>query len=263
MEIFAHHAHLYPQEERPLGSRNQLLKAMDVCDIAKCVVFAPMPHRTALDSPNQWLAKELQGYEDQLVGFGVVDVRREDIEAQVKEIDELGLAGIKLHPASQQFDLMGEKARRIYKMAQQLKLPISFHSGVHFYRISAYDMRLYDEISFAFPKLKYSMEHIGGYCFFNDGLAVMLNNAKGVMPYAGMTSVCDKDLNKYWYLNDQQIHDLKWLTGEDHMIFGLDFPYNQQENIKQSIKRFLDLGWSEQAYEKLFGGNLKKFLIRE
>ena len=88
-------------------------------------------------------------------------------------------------------------------------------------------MLLYDEISYSFPSLRYSMEHMGGYCFFNDALAVMINNSKHNMPYAGLTSVSDLTTNRYWFLSDQQLRDLVLMTGSRHLLFGLDFPYNQ------------------------------------
>jgi len=255
--IFAHHAHVYPKNERPEGSCDALLYVMDKCGIEKCVVFAPMPHRTSVQNPNQWLSSQLRMHKDRLYGFGVVDIHADNIEEQILEIKDIGLIGIKLHPASQKFEIMSTQATRVYKTAEELGLPISFHTGIHFYRISSYNMLLYDEIAFHYPKLKFSMEHAGGYCFFKECIAVMLNNSKnGNMPYAGLTSVCDHDTNKYWYLSDSQLNDLLWLTGDSHVIFGIDFPYNSCDAIQKAINRFMSLGWSREVLNKLFYKNL-------
>ena len=209
---------------------------------------------------NAWLAGAIRR-EDRLTGFGVINMDRDDVEAQVDGIPELGLRGIKMHPAFQRFALMCDKARRVYARAEALGLFISFHTGIHWHRISEYNMLLFDEVAFHYPALRFSLEHAGGYCFFNDAVAVLLNNAaQPPRIYAGMTSVCDRDMNRFWYLSDQQILDLIWLAGEDHLIFGLDFPYNDRQKIAQSIRRFEDMDLPDQTREKLFGGNIARAL---
>lgn len=262
-EIFAHHAHLFPQDERPNGTLSVLLKHMDECGIARSVAFAPMPPHTALEDSNAWLAREIAAAHGRVIGFGAVNMQRDNMEEQVRHIWELGLRGIKMHPAYQRFDLMGEKARRVYAEAERLNLPISFHTGIHWYRISAYNMLLYDEIAYHYPALRFSMEHVGGYAFFNEGVAVMVNNAHKCMPYAGMTSVCDRGKNKFWYLSDEQIQDLCWQTDDAHMIFGLDFPYNDAEKTKVAIERFKRLFPQEDTQRRIFGENLRHFIGEE
>lgn len=259
-EIFAHHAHVFPASAFPGGTIDDLLRTMDDCGIARCVAFAPFSRYVGDMDANAWLAGAIRS-EDRLTGFGVINMDREDVEAQVDRIPEHGLRGIKMHPAFQRFPLMGEKARRVYARAEELGLFISFHTGIHWHRISEYNMLLFDEVAFHYPALHFSLEHAGGYCFFQDAMAVLLNNAAQTpRVYAGMTSVCDRDMNRFWYLNDQQILDLIWLAGDDRLIFGLDFPYNDREKIAQAIRRFEDMDLSEETKDKLFGGNIVRAL---
>ena len=53
---------------------------------------------------------------------------------------------------------------------------IVFHSGVHHYRIANYRVLKFDEIAHQFPRLRFTLEHVGGYSFFNEALAVIVNN---------------------------------------------------------------------------------------
>ncbi len=259
-EIFAHHAHVFPPSVFPEGTVDDLLHVMDDCGIARCVAFAPFSRYVGDMDANAWLAKAIQS-EDRLTGFGVINMDRDDMEAQVDRISELGLRGIKMHPAFQRFSLMNEKARRVYARAEASGLFISFHTGIHWHRISEYNMLLFDEVAFHYPALRFSLEHAGGYCFFNDAVAVLLNNAaQQPRVYAGMTSVCDRDMNRFWYLSDQQILDLIWLVGDDRLIFGLDFPYNDRQKIAQAIRRFEGMDLSEETKGKLFGGNIARIL---
>ncbi len=260
--IFAHHAHVFPQSVWAEGTPDALLKVMDACSIDRCVAFAPFSRYVGDLDANDWLARQLAA-RPRLAGFGVINMAREDMEDQVQRIDELGLQGIKLHPAFQGFAVMGDKARRVYAKAEELGLALTFHTGIHWHRIRDYDMLLFDEVAWHYPKLRFSMEHMGGYCFFNQALAVLLNNrTEKPRVYAGMTSVCDRDMNRFWHLSDEQIRDILWQAGADLMIFGLDFPYNGEKKIKEAMARFERLGLGEEAMRGLYGANLRRLIER-
>ena len=233
--IFANHAHLYPKELRAEGDLAHLMQMLDACEIDKAVAFAPFPLRfreSALFcdvNQNEWLSKQI-AHEDRLVGFGTVDVAEDaaPIRDQVQRIADLGLRGIKLHPAAQEFAIDSEKAFAIYEAAERLGLFVSFHTGLHWHRIRDYQMLLFDEITYFFPDLYFSMEHVGGYSFFREALLVMCNNARNPHVFAGLTSV-EPDENGLcgpWSLTDTDIRTLLHQTGEDRTIFG-DTLYRQ------------------------------------
>ncbi len=238
---------------------------MEECGIEKAVCFAPFPDYmesfNITEAPNRWLYEEIEN-DDSLLGFGVVDFSVDNLEEQVKEAYELGLCGLKIHPAHQRIRVDGEKASRVYAVAEKYNMPISFHTGVHAYRISEYNTLLYDEVAYRFPKLKICMEHVGGYSFFNDAIAVMSNSlmhGKKTV-YGGLTTVFDKDDHTFWYLGKEKFSDLIRLTETDMCIFGLDFPWNDIQRTKRAIKILNDwideLGLGEEAREKIFGKNL-------
>ena len=183
MKIFAHHAHVFPKEIREDGTMEALLSLMNACDIDQAVAFAPFYEYFDREFPvNVWLAEELFKHPE-LVGFGVIDFRKDNLEEQVEEIAKLGLKGIKIHPAFQKIKIDGQKAFVVYEKAQEKGLVISFHTGVHWHRIAEYHTLLFDEVAWHFPKLKFTMEHVGGYSFFKEAVAVLVNNRENV--YAG------------------------------------------------------------------------------
>lgn len=262
-KIYANHAHIFPKQIREDGTVDELLKVMDYCNIEKCVAFATFHEfLKGTVEPNKFLAEQIKG-NDRLEGFGVVDFDKGDLAGQVNEISELGFKGIKLHPAFQKFKIDGEKAFKVYEQAEKNGLFLSFHTGVHWHRISDYNMLLFDEVAYNFKKLRFSMEHLGGYCFFNEGLAVLLNNMyerKNPRIFAGLTSVFDTNENRAWNLSDQKIKDLIWQAGEEVGIFGLDFPYNGAEKIAYAIRHVMDMDIPETAKELILGGNLRREL---
>jgi predicted TIM-barrel fold metal-dependent hydrolase len=77
---------------------------------------------------------------------------------------DLKLRGLKLGPNYQNFDPLGENARRVYSRAQELKLPVLFHQGTSPIREAplryAHPLVM-DEIAILFPELRIVMAHIG------------------------------------------------------------------------------------------------------
>ncbi len=264
--IFANHAHVFPEELKPMGTIDKLKELMDDCGIDKCVAFAPFHDRfietARTDTPNEWLAGQLKGQTD-IYGFGVVDFTAENLRDEVDKIAELGFKGIKMHPPYQEFDIDGEDAFRIYERAEELGLFISFHCGMHWHRLKGVRPILYDEVGWHFKNLRFSLEHLGGYHFFNEALSVMCNNSRGgAQPrvFAGWTSVSDRDGADEWTLSNEQLETIILQTGDERSIFGLDFPYKNADYIKYEISRYNSLNISDIAKENLFGGTLKKVL---
>ncbi len=264
--IFANHAHVFPEEMKAIGTIDKLKELMDECGIDKCVAFAPFHDRfvetSRTDTPNEWLAKELKGQSD-IYGFGVVDFTAENLRDEVDKIADLGFKGIKMHPPYQEFDIDGEDAFKVYERAEELGLFISFHCGMHWYRLKGVHPTLYDEVGWHFKNLRFSLEHLGGYHFFNESLAVMCNNSRGgIQPrvFAGWTSISDRDGDDEWTLSDRQLETIILQTGDDSSIFGLDFPYKNADYIKYEMARYNSLNISDTAKANLLGGTLKNVL---
>ncbi len=265
MRITAHHAHLFPTQVRPAGDIAHLLSTLDACGIEQCVAFAPFPvqmHRQDF-SPSRWLYEEIAPQGDRLFGFGVIDFARGHLQEQVDEIASLGFKGIKLHPAFQHFNVFGPEARQVYARAEEVGLFLSFHTGVHYDRIANYDVLLFDEIAYHYRKLRFSMEHIGGYSFVRPALAVLANNdhdKEHPQVYGGFTSIFETERNYLWYLSPEERALAVRMAGENGILFGLDFPYNDAAKIRQGIEAVLAMDVSETCQEKILGGNLRGIL---
>lgn len=263
--IFANHAHVFPEDIKPEGSVDNLKKLMDECGIDKCVAFAPFSDRfeesSRTDTPNEWLANAIKGDPD-LYGFGTIDFTK-NLRDEVDRIADYGFKGIKMHPPYQEFDIDGEDAFKVYERAEELGLFISFHCGMHWHRLKGVRPILYDEVGWHFKNLRFSLEHLGGYHFFNESLAVMCNNSRfGIQPrvFAGWTSVSDRDGKDEWTLTNEQLETIVFQTNDESCIFGLDFPFKNADYIKYEMERYNSLNISDTAKENLFGGTLKKVL---
>lgn len=267
--IWANHAHVFPEGSKPGGEIDKLKELMEECGIEKAVCFTcfrEQYERSGLSGDSVGWLYEVTKNDSSLIPFGTVDFDRDDITYQVERIAGLGFKGIKIHPAFQEINVMGEKARECYAAAEKAGLFLSFHTGIHWHRISDYNLLLFDEVAWFYPELNFSMEHIGGYHFFNDALAVMCNNSrKGGHVYGGWTTVAvgDDGIPGTWSLSDEQLRTVIKQTGNKNSIFGLDFPYNKAEYTKKAIDRIMGLDIPEEAKEGILGGNLRAVLNME
>jgi uncharacterized protein len=267
--VTANHAHVFPASINPNGTIDRLLQLMDACDIAQAVCFAPFVYQieaknSDIADANKWLAGELKG-RDRLCGFGTIDPRREDLREQVWQAHHLGLKGLKLHPNAQHFDICSPRIMEAYAAAQDLNLFITFHSGVHQSRLSDTNVLKFDEVAWNFPRLKFSMEHVGGYHFFEEALAVIFNHVPPPWEtgkcnvFAGLASVFTPNHNRFWYLSADKLKELAAQVGVSQMIFGLDFPYNLETETKMGLETIRAL-FNESDQAQILGGNLRREL---
>lgn len=272
-KIYANHAHLFPKNTKPNADKDCLKALLDECGIEKAVCFAPFQNQMDMydvsrgQNPNDWIAEEIKN-EPKLVGFGSINFEKDNLEEQVKHIAELGLLGIKIHPAYQEVKIDSPELFRVYEAAEKENLFISFHTGLHWHRIADYSMLLFDEVAFNFPRLRFSMEHMGGYSFFREALLIMNNNSRNdvLNTFAGWTSIGMEvdDMGNVrqgaWSLTDDDLCTLVHQAGYESSIFGLDFPYKKADDINKAINRIKNLQITEEAKKAILGGNLKREL---
>jgi predicted TIM-barrel fold metal-dependent hydrolase len=272
ISILANHAHVFPEAVNPNATIDRLLRLLDTCGIAQAICFAPFGQQVdGFDLPgghNAWLARELKRHGDRLYGFGTIDFRRDDIAAQVREAVDLGFRGLKLHPNTQRFDILGEKQLAAYAAAEAANLFLTFHSGVHHYRLANYRVTKFDEVAHQFPRLRFTLEHVGGYSFFNEALAVIFNNIpfppnpakpRGNV-FGGLTSCFTPNYLRFWYLSPERLQELLMQVGAEYLIFGMDFPYNLEENISFGLKRLAEEVPDAAQRALILGGNLRREL---
>ncbi|MBR3596692.1 MAG: amidohydrolase family protein [Clostridia bacterium] len=266
--IWANHAHVFPAKSKEGATVEDLKLLMAECEIEKAVCFTCFKdqyERASLPGDSlDWLYGEIKD-DDSLIGFGTVDFEADNIEYQMDKMISYGFKGIKLHLAFQGENILSDKAKRVYEKAQRDGLFLSFHTGLHWHRIADYKLLLFDEVAWFYPELKFSMEHIGGYHFFNDALAVMCNasrNSENDTVFAGWTTIAmsENGLPGAWSLTDEQLRTVIHQTGNTRSIFGLDFPYNKASYVKAAIERIENLDITEEAKDGILGRNLQKAL---
>ena len=254
--MFVNHCHVMPEgsldSSAPQASTvATLLDIMDELDIERAVVFAPLPnHVNDPHQANQWLWEQVQANEC-LEGFMTLNPTDSRSLAIAEEFAEKGLRGIKTHPPVYHARIDDEAAYPFYELAAGLQLPILFHTGVHGWLLDNYRPILIDRIAQQFPDLQIIVEHMGGWEFFGEALAVVRNNANC---HAGITSTLDADWA--WYIPDELLRHMISLIGSERVIFGADYPFRQQDGIRADIETVRGICDSPEETDNILGANI-------
>lgn len=145
-----------------------VLRSLDDAEVDIGVLLAPflsgdyrLGDRAALQRANEHLGALVQGHEDRLVGFAVVDPSLPGADDDLRRAAEThGLRGLKMVPSG--WYPYDDAARRVYSVAEELRMPILFHSGIFIDGKSGRFCRpVFYEAVRNHPKLRVTLAHLG------------------------------------------------------------------------------------------------------
>lgn len=145
-----------------------VLRTLDEAKVDVGVLLAPflspgydLSDPASLRRGNEHLSKLVKGHADRLVGFCVVDPRQPDAPADLRHaIEDLGLHGVKMVPTG--WYPYEERVQPTFEVANQLRLPALFHSGVFIDgRSSRFCRPSYFEALRAHPGMRVTLAHLG------------------------------------------------------------------------------------------------------
>lgn len=227
------------------GTPAGLLQAMDRSGVDRAVVLNIATNVKQIQSVNDFVA----GLDDRLIGFG--SVYPGDIPYALEELErihQLGLKGIKLHPAYQQFFVDDPKMAPIYQKAAALGLITVFHAGEDI----GYDLpvhctpqRLARALEMA-ENWTVVAAHMGGYLLWHDVERYLL----------GKNLYIDTSL-AHGRLPAPQAKRMIRAHGADRVLLGSDCPWGF---AKYEIGYIKSLGLEQQEQEQILGGNAARLL---
>lgn len=168
---------------------------------------------------------------EKVIGFMSVHPDEPDaLDEMERAHDELQLSGLKLGPNYQNFDPLGESARRVYAKAQEMKLPIVFHQGTSPIRDAllryAHPMVM-DEIAILFPELRIVMAHIG-HPWLEDCLVVIRKHPNVYADISGR-------FYRPWSFYNGMRLAYEWSV-LDKLFFGSDFPIATPQETMDGLR---------------------------
>jgi uncharacterized protein len=143
------------------------LQAKTEAGIDKAIVFhvdvAQADTEMGYEEINRWFANLARNNPDRIISFAGIDPARGDegIKFLEKCVKEWGMKGLKLHPTACEFYINDRKIYPYYKKAEELGIPILFHTGPGGPQRLAYsNPLLLDEVAADFADLKIIIAHL-------------------------------------------------------------------------------------------------------
>jgi predicted TIM-barrel fold metal-dependent hydrolase len=161
-----------------------------------------------------------------------------------------GIKGIKLNPQSQQFNPDDNKMAPIYDACTDAGLFILFHAGAG--AETGFDPETifarperFEKVIKNYPKLRIILAHMGGLQMWQEAFDCVIG--MDILIDTAYTTVMD----------DALFRDAVKKHGADKILFGSDFPWQEQEKIIGTVIRCVK---DEKAKEMIFYRNAEKLL---
>ena len=175
----------------------------------------------AADISNDRVAAYVAQHPDRLIGFAGIDPS--DPKAAREELhrarSELSMCGLAVAPAAQDFHPSNSQAMVVYAEADEVDLPILFHTGVYISAATKLEYArpmLIDEVARELPDLKIVIAHMG-YPWVGETVLML---AKHEHVYAEISWLLHEPWQAY-----QALLNAYQLGVTDKLLFGSGFPF--------------------------------------
>lgn len=170
--------------------------------------------------PNEYISDYAREHADKIIGFAGIDPTDDDAVDQVSHAQQtLGLKGLCICPAAQDFHPSDTRAMAVYERAAALRLPIIFYAGTHLSPKTKMEYarpHLLDEVARSFPNLKLFVGHLG-YPWVDETLVLMGKHHNVYSDVSGL-------LRRPWIAYDALVRAYQFQVIEK-LLFGSDFPF--------------------------------------
>ena len=178
-------------------------------------------HHLDAEVPNEFVAAYVRQHADRLVGFAAVDPScpSEAIDDLRRAYEKLGMQGVTVWPAAQDFHPASSGAMRIYAEACRLRTPVIFDLDVQASPTSRMEFArpyLLDEVAREFPGLSIVVSQLG-HPWIEETLALLGKHDHVLADISGL-------LHHQWQAYNALV--LAYQAGVmDKLLFGSNFPY--------------------------------------
>ena len=250
---FCKYDRLYKLSNRliPIGIE-ELVAEMTKSGIEKGVIFG-VDHETTCGYKidNTLIGAFVREFPDTLIGFAGCDPYKgtkalKDLE---NAVNNLGLRGIGITSFLDRLHPNDKKYFPIYKLAQELQIPVNIHSSVNFDSTSVMELahpKYIDEVAVRFPDLRIIIRH-AGWPWVLEAIAVAWRHEN---VYLDTSAISPK------YLHNDLLRYMDSVL-QDKVLFGTSYPLIA---FDKAIDDFMSLPIKETTKEKVLYLNAKRLL---
>lgn len=229
------------------GTNKSLLSSAKEAGVDVSVILPVVTKPSQFQTINA-CAAELQ--EGALISFGGIHPENENYRTKLRELRDMGIRGIKLHPDYQDTYFNDIRYKRILSYASELGLLVSVHAGVdpkcpeNVHCTPEMIAEVLDEVA---PE-NLILAHMGGFMRW-DNVEELLIGRKVYLDTAVV----------FGYISDEQFVRMVRNHSADKILFATDSPWAGQKEFVSHL-RALDL--TEDEKEHIFHINAEKLLYK-
>ncbi len=242
-QIIDSHCHIYPEKiaakavagtdtfygtvAKCDGTAGSLLKINEEIGIDHTLVQSVATTPKQVSSINRFIADTVAQSDGRFTGLGTLHPDSADQRADVRELMELGLRGVKLHPDIQQFKIDDYRCLKIYELCEEFGLPILMHTGDKRYDFSNTNRLV--PILETYTGLTIIGAHLGGWSLWDEASSELKD-----IP----NLYVDCSSTMYWVPLDKTAEYIR-RYGAEKVLFGTDFP---MWDPRDEVRMFFELG---------------------
>jgi len=229
---------------------DNILKFLDNEDVDFAVLLAEIAPLTTGIVDNEFIA-EFCRRSERLIPFASINPVTDSNPSKTidKLVKEYNMRGLKLLPPYQHFYPNDTAMYKIYEKAQELEIPVVFHTGTSVFqnvRLKYANPLYLDDVAVDFPDLTIVQAH-GGRGLWYDTAFFMAKLHKNV--HIDISGLPPQNLLNYF-------PDLEKIA--DKVVFGSDWP--GAPSIRKNVEVIGKLPLKEETKRKILGENAKKIL---
>ena len=191
---------------------------------------------------NNFIAESVAKSNGKFTGLGTLHPDSDNIKADVDEIINLGLKGVKLHPDIQQFKIDDYRMLKIYELCEG-KLPILIHTGDSRFDYSNPNRML--PILDIYKNLTVIGAHFGGWSVWDEA-------TEKLSQYENFYVDCS---SSFYAITPEKAKELIMAYGTDKVLFGTDYPVWE---LQAEIEMFMKIDLTEKQREDILYNNAAK-----
>ena len=247
------------------ATNDGLRRSMEQSGIDLSILLPVMTNAGQVHKLNDLAARINECWQETgLLSFGGMHPDVENYKEALNHVTELGLKGIKIHPAYQGADFDDIRYLRIIDKASELGLIVLTHAGWdigipgHNYCDTKHIQRVMREVG---PD-RLVLAHMGGWQDWKAvgeelaGLPLYFDasfSTGDIVPAPGTTRTPEESHN----MNREQFIHLVRKLGTDRILFATDCPWSDQA---ESLRFVRSCGFSQQELADILGNNAQKLL---
>jgi len=198
--------------------------------VDKSIVLGFKSRHLRAEIPNRYVADYVARFPQKLIGFAGIDpTERAASDDMHWARKQLGLKGLTLSPANQDFHPMDSRALGVYALAEQLGMPILIHPGSPFTEQAKMEFGrpvLLDEVLRTFPRLRMVVAQLG-YPWIDETIALLGKHTNVFADVSGL-------MRRPWQAYNALVSAYQYGVIEK-LLFGSDFPYTNATECIEAL----------------------------